>query len=530
MLNLLLKDFRLMFKQNRSVVSTILSVLFSVVFLGLFVTLEIYLFGTILDKINNIPRAPTAFLTLFLFVTTLLLIVADLFQAKKLFFDAKDIEQLSTHPVTNGQIILSKMVFLMISHSITSLIFQFPLLVAYGIDIGKTALFFFGAFFYPIVSFFFVGGIALILVYPLWLFTSFLKRHFILQFSVSIVIIVGLSILYSYALDIFINLVAQNEMISLFSDQSIAKFLTFQRYAVPVNFLVDMFVYKSMSAILPFSLLSLGLFIIGLSITIYSFHMVRNISTSDTRITKSHKTRLVGVVPALIKKEFSLIAKNSDYIYSFTGLLLVQPLLLQLVVKSINAVLSAGSIMYYTALVPGLITFVDVLVIMFFSVVINQGANGYITMESNTIKIIKTIPVPYQIQLAIKVAIPYSFSMVSLFVSLLVLMSTKTMSWGYGFLTLLLTAIFLAVFSLISLNEELHIRHNKKKTSFVSSLFAYLFPLVFALTAVLISYKGVSGYLAFLAGLGVCLVLGILPVVLILKSSYKHFMELEANN
>ncbi|MBQ9145558.1 MAG: hypothetical protein IJX70_03745, partial [Clostridia bacterium] len=159
MLNLLLKDFKLMFRQDRSPLARVLTSLLSVLFLGAFVAIEVFLFKTILDKISGISNAPRSFLTLFLTATTLLLVVADTFQARKLFFDAKDIEQLSTHPVANRQIILSKLVFLFVSHCAASLVFQFPLFVAYGITMGKMAVFFYTALFYPVASFLFVGGL-----------------------------------------------------------------------------------------------------------------------------------------------------------------------------------------------------------------------------------------------------------------------------------------------------------------------------------------------------------------------------------
>lgn len=530
MLNLLLKDFKLMFKQDRKLIASIISALLTCIFLAIFVAIEIFLFKSILNKIIKIPNAPRTFLTLFLFVTTILLVISDLFRAKKLFFDAKDIEQLSVHPVTNGQLIFSKLVFLFISHVVSSLIFQFPLLVAYGLSVGKVAIYYFTALFYPVASFLFVGGLALILVYPLWLISSFLKRHYLIQFIVSIVVIVLLSVLYSYALDLFINLVANNDMISLFSDQSLAKFAVFERYAIPVNFMVDIFVNRAYSLLPFFLLVSFGVFFIGLSISIFAFHVVRNVSLNDTKITKERPFKNRSIINALIRKEFTIIVKNSDYIYSFTGLLIVQPLLLQLVVKSINAVLGAGTIMYYTALVPGLVVFIDVLLIMFFSVIINQGANSYISMEASTIKVIKTIPVSYKTQLAIKLLIPYVFSMISLTVSLTVLMATQTILWSYGLLSFVLTALFLFIFELISLQEELNIRHNKKRNSFFSGAFAYVFPLAFAVTSILLSFFGVNSYLAFLGGVGVCVIIGIYPTLTVFKHAGRLFMDLEAKN
>ena len=51
-------------------------------------------------------------MTLFLLVISVLLIVFLIFQAKKLFFNEKDIEQLTSYPVSNSQLVLSKLLLL----------------------------------------------------------------------------------------------------------------------------------------------------------------------------------------------------------------------------------------------------------------------------------------------------------------------------------------------------------------------------------------------------------------------------------
>ena len=74
-----------MFGQEKRPLSRVLSILFTLLFVALFVTVEVFLFKTILDKIVTVQNAPRAFLTLFLTVTSLLLVIANTFQAKKLF-------------------------------------------------------------------------------------------------------------------------------------------------------------------------------------------------------------------------------------------------------------------------------------------------------------------------------------------------------------------------------------------------------------------------------------------------------------
>ena len=530
MINLLIKDFRLMFGNKQNLSTRIVSVIFSALFFAAFIVIEVFLFRTILKTIKDIKYASTAFLTLFLFVTTILITIGNLIQAKRLFFDAKDIEQLSNRPVSNTQIILSKLLYLFLIHYVTSLMFEYPLFVAYGLLANKMPMFYYLCLFYPAATFFFEMGVALLLVYPLWLFERFIKRHFWLEMGVALVLICGLTFAYSYVLDIFIKLVANNDLLSLFTQQSINGFIKFQRNAFPVNFLADIFFNKRPAALFPFLCISLGVFTLGLTVAIFAFGYVRNISVDTTVHQKERPYKAQSVTMALIKKEFSLIAKNSDYIFSYTGLLIVQPLLLYFVTKSINTVLGSGTIRYFALLVPGLVDYVDILLVMLFTVIINQGANNYITMEERTIKNMKTIPVPFGKQLFIKVAIPFVLSAISLLISCIVLWATQTITFKLMLFALLISAVLLFVFQIISLWEELSIRHGKPRSTSMSSLFSYLLPLVYAVTAVLLSYKGLTTDVTIWGGLGVIMVVGAVPVTIVFTRANSMFLSLEAIN
>lgn len=530
MLNLLLKDFKLMLGSKQSLSQRIISAIFSVLFFVIFIVVEVFLFKTILQTIGNINGASDAFLTVFLCVTTVIITVSDLFNAKRLFFDGKDIEQLSNRPVTNGQIIMSKLLYLFLIHVATSLMFEYPLLFAYGQIIGRAPIYFFTSLFYPVATFFVEMGIALLLVYPVWLFTKVLKKHFLIEMAVALAVILGLSLAYSYVLDIFIKLVSKNGLIQLFTTESIAKLIAFEKYAFPVNFLSDIFIHTKSGAFFPYMLISLGIFGMGLTVAVFAYNYIRNLALAAVNIRKKHAYKPVSVTKALIKKEFSLIAKNSDYIFSFTGLLIVQPLLLTFVVKSMNAALSAGTIQYFAALVPGLKDYVIILFVMLFTVVINQGANSYVTMEERTVKNMKTIPVPFSKQLLIKVAIPFTMSFVSLLASVSVLLLTKTASLQTSAFSLLSATVLLFIFDVVSLWEELSIRHGKPRSSFFSSLISYLLPITFTVCAVILSYMKVSTVVTLFGGLGVIILLSAFPVWFVFKNSGKLFLSLEAIN
>lgn len=530
MLNLLLKDFKLMLGSKQSLSQRIISAFFAALFFGAVIVVEVFLFRTILNTIGNIKGATSAFLTVFLCVTTVIITVSDLFNAKRLFFDDKDIEQLSPRPVTNGQIILSKMLFLFLIHYFTSILFEYPVLFAYGEMIGKPPLYFFTALFYPVATFLFEAGIALLLVYPLWLLSNLLKKHFLVKLIVSFAVIVALSFAYSYVLDVFIKLVSKNGLILLFSKDSIAKMIDFKKYAFPVNFLTDIFVNKSARAFFPFIFISAGIFGMGVAVAVFAFNYVRNVRVYGTIKSKKHAYKPVSVTKALIKKEITLICKNSDYVFSFTGLLVVQPLLLTFVIRSMNAALSAGSIQYFAALVPGLVSYVDILFVMLFTVVINQGANSYVTMEEKTVKNMKTIPVPFSKQLFIKVAIPFTMSLISLFASSLTLILTAAVTVKTGIFAFAVSVLLLFIFDVVSLWEELNIRHGKPRSTFVSSVISYLLPVCYAVVAILLSYEKISDTLTLLGGIATIIILGAFPVYYVFKNAGRLFLGLEAIN
>ena len=161
MLNLLIKDFKLIFTKEKTIGARIISAVISLLFIGVFVGIETFLFSEILSRIKDYKDAPQAFTCLFLLVISLLMIFNGVSKAQKLFFNKKDIEQLSAHPIENGMLISSKLVFLFFSHYATSIVFTLPIFISYGIMFEKTMIFYYFAAFYPVLSFIFEVGVAL---------------------------------------------------------------------------------------------------------------------------------------------------------------------------------------------------------------------------------------------------------------------------------------------------------------------------------------------------------------------------------
>ena len=114
MLNLLYKDFKLLFSSDKGKGQKILSLAFSIIFIGLFVAIEVFIFNMVFQKIERIQYADKAFVTVFLVIISLVLIIMEVGRAHKLFFDERDINQLTRCPVTSSEIITSKIVSIII--------------------------------------------------------------------------------------------------------------------------------------------------------------------------------------------------------------------------------------------------------------------------------------------------------------------------------------------------------------------------------------------------------------------------------
>lgn len=530
MLNLLAKDFKLLFGKERSLARRLATILVSILFIACFIGIEVYLFTTILKKISKYDQAPIAYMNLFLAVISILIIIANIYQAKRLFFNEKDIEQLANRPVSNGQIISSKMVFLLIMHYGTSLLFVYPLFISYGIIFSRSFIFFYLALFYPLCSFLFEMGIALILVYPMWLVNKYLRKHLIIRFICALVILFVCCFLYSKVLNLFIEIVANNNINALFTTESINFFMNLRKYEFPTNFLVDIFISYRTSRIWMYLLIAIGTFAIGCTICVFAYSYVRNISMKNVTRKKKQESKLISPKKALLKKELILITKNPGYILSFTGLLIVQPFLVYLVTKSMNTIFSKGIFKYYVSIVPNFLPLMDVLILMLFTVVIAQGASGYISMEKKTIKVMKILPVEPHTQLMIKVLIPLVMSVASLFITTLILLVTKLINFPTFIFGFLLTLALLLIFSMICLKEELHIRHLKPRSTIRSNMCAYLLPIAYFVITAGLSYFKFNIILAYLIGLVLISLVGILEAIILKKNAKSWFMDLDVVN
>lgn len=530
MLNLLVKDFKLLFHSEKKLSTRILSTILTIFFGGCFVAIEIFIFSTILTKLGSFHLAQDAFTSLFISIVSIILIVFNLFNANKLFSNEKDIEQLSCHPVSNSEIILSKLFFMFIIHCFTSLVFIYPIFISYGIIQGRSIRFYYLGLFYPLLSFLFIGGMALILVYPFWLFKKFLNQKLLIKFLFTIAVFLGFSILYAKVLNLFIEIVAGGNINRLLTTETIELIVDMKKYQVPINFLTEVFMEGHQRYLFIYLMIAGGVFILGLTIVIFAFNYVRNISLSSHHKMQKYSYKVLSYKKALIKKECILLTKNASYSTTFTSLIIVQPLLLYLVLKALTTIFRSGVFAYYILLLPSFIEALSILLIMMFSLIISQGASNYIEMEGKSIKVSKTIPVSPLTQLLIKVGIPFILSVISLVISSIILVVTKCINIKTFIFGLILTIIVLMIFNVISLKEELSVRHHKARSTFRSSLCSYLLPFIVFVGIIFLSYISVNIILTYII-LSVLLVVILIPITLRLRKNIDNmFLELDMVN
>ena len=269
--------------------------------------------------------------------------------------------------------------------------------------------------------------------------------------------------------------------------------------------------------ILPYICIAAGIFLLGITLTIFSFNYFRNVTFANPNRKLKESKKIPSLPMMLIKKELIVLFKDSNNIFSFSGLLIIQPFLMYMVISSINGVFRSGSFQFYSLIIPNIVEILDIALMMLFTIIINTGANSYISNEIKTIRVLKTIPIEPEKQLLYKVLVPFVLSLISLIVSVIVLLACKTISPVHIIFGFILSLAMLVVFEIVSLREEMKIRANKPKSSFLSTIYAYVIPIVFLGISVLFTYNKVSVIVPYI--LSILIIVGsVVPFVI----NYKY--------
>ena len=142
----------------------------------------------------------------------------------------------------------------------------------------------------------------------------------------------------------------------------------------------------------------------------------------------------------------------------------------------------------------------------------------------------KTIPVSVFTQVLIKVGVPFVTSCISLVFSTFILFIFKVISFQTFLFGTLITIVLLLVFELVSLKEELTIKFNRPKSSFMSGLYSYLLPIAFLAVSLVLSYFKYDIVVAYSISLGVILLLSVPFIIRFKHKTINRFLDLEVVN
>ena len=533
MLNLIAKDFKLLFKGKGTLTNRILTFIFYLVIATLFIYIEIKIFGTILNKIKAYSGAANAFFTIFLFILNILLTFLCLFTAKKLFFDNSDIITIGPYPISSGKRIASKLIFLFLITTFFNLLFTLPIFIAYGITFKRGLTYYYSCIYYPICIFLFQGGIALLLLMPYKALSDYLSKHIFIQLLVVIIIGFSLAFLYGYVLNLFTNIVSNSKFDSLFTRERLDNIVNVSKNLFPVNFLSDVFLKHRVSSFFPFIAFNGGIFVIGLSLAIYFYHKFLYLPNNENKKKKAKKEKVLKihkVFPSLIKKELIILFRNSNYIITFTGLLFIEPILSYFVIDGLNVIFKNGTLAYYALAIPDLIPIMDFFILLLLMAIVFSSGTNYISNENKNIRVIKTIPVSIYKQLLAKALIPYLSVLFFSLLSIMVLLISTQINFINALFAFIYSIFFLLLLTFVGLYEELKIKRNGARNYLYSTLSTYLIPIISFFMMMLFSYFKINIVYSYLLILAILLIL-FLPFVIKGKFKFeKWFLEMEVIN
>ncbi len=504
-------------------------------FLAFFVYLECFLSLSIDKKIEEYSRYGSYdFLLLFLFVFFLMSLFFTTFKARGVLYDRKDHSISSPLPLSPSSVILAKVTYLYIESSLFLEILCFPLFVCYGVQRHFVPYYYIFSFLSPFFLSFSVCGIALFFSLGYEKLYEFLKKNILFQFLFAVLLMLACCFLYEFLLRLFLTALSDSSIGGMFSESFVSTLHKLVNFFFLIYQQCDILIGKTnlLSDICIFFGLSLLLVVIGLgSVSLFYNRMLKE-EKEEKSYHLGKKIVVSKPVPALLKKEFSLLFLDENNLFSYTSLLILCPFLTYAVLSSLNDIIY-DNLRFYASYFPELVNGINLTLILLFSNAINSSVSNSMKREGKALKIVKTIPVSIKDQLFCKILPPFVCGFVSLLLTCIVLLSTSVITVFVFFSSLGIGTLLLLISDVFGIYCDMHdsSAYKRRKISFINDLFTLVYPFflffVFFLFSLLFKAKGFVLYLScFLLTLVLCLLL----LLFVKKNAKKAFREMEVTN
>ena len=532
--SLVFKEIKTLFSKDAFSKDKILNLILNLIVSVFFIAIEISLYTMLNNKLMVYKGASISFLTIFLGIISVVMIIYNTIVFRNNLFNEDDSKILITKPVDPIVNVFSKIIFTYVRNIFRNLLLATPILIVFGIANIVPPRFYLLMVLYPVFISLFECGVSclLVLIYqPLY---KFLKKHYIIQSLVSILIILGLCLGYSYVLNLFLLLVQNNSIQTIFTTSTIESFSKVASYLIPIKFYMNaiqgQYIGILMTFIVGIAAVTIGTVIVQF---LYRYYVKKEADVSVAKSIFKRKPKILSVRKMLLKKEFQLLF-NSSEMFSYTGLFVMQPFLTVLIINAMNVIFKTGALSYVISYFPYLNSLIHIVFVLLFSGYINTSCSGVISKEGpNGIRICKTIPVSYKEQILIKLIVPLSCSICSLIITCLSLLIMGQITFVESVYSFSFAIVLDLLLEIILVSTDLNNNESSSKKANNSSyieLVSIFLPIIIIALMFGFSYIGLPTFLGFLIILLLLAAITIIVGYFLLSRISKKFLLLEMRN
>lgn len=498
MLSLLLKkDIAVNRKGTGKItVKRVFSLLGLLVFASLIVALIAFMAISVDEKLSaaQSPESAVNVILLFLFLVAMALIVVGAFQFRKFFFNKDDRNILTALPIKSGTIIFAKTIRAYCYQVIETLLLSLPALIPLGIARNADALYYLGSAIYGFVLPLFTLGLSLALSFLIEKVNRLIKDHDFVQFILASVFVVALCFVYSYFLNLFLSSLNNTEIDGSLPPSFVNGLNAVTPHLVPTVPLLNFLSRGQMNVMMASELVSFFLvsWTLGLVIAfpLLPRMMKDNSKGKKERIGKSH---ILSPFPNLVKKELTLLFKDSSNTFSYTALLIMLPFLTFFVVSSFKGILTKnmGPVVGYF---PEVLNVPSLGMILLFVGAISQSASLSMSREGKAISSFKSLPYSPSAVIFAKILVPSALSSLSLIITSLTLLLTSSITMNVFVSSLVAGLSIIVSMNLLGLELDMHDHQpGKMRLAPLTALYSIVLPLVIVLVGFLLQlWQGVK--------------------------------------
>lgn len=507
-------------KENASKSTIAVKWILTVLLYAFFVALEVYIFIAINNKLDEMSSYGSFdFICVYLFAITIISSIMVVNKARISIFKEKDRLLLSKLPITSDDIVISKVIYIYLKEVANSLILAAPILITYGaLHELKTGYYIFSCL-YPFFISFFSIGVTMIILIPYNYIYNFLKKRYILQIIVSSILVIGLCFVYKYVLELFLNIVNNSKLDYLFSESFMESINKTASYLIPVSSYLKMITTKT-------NLVSNTSIFIGVCLlfSVIGFFLASSLlkksqfaTSEETSSGKIKIKKIKTAKKALISKELMLIFRNSNFIFTYTALIIMQPFLTLVVITSLNKLLY-DSLEMFLIYYPEMINGINICIILLFSSIIGASSIEPLSREGKGLLTVKQIPISPITQTLIKISITSIISIFSLLISNIVLIGTSTISATVFWISLGIGILFTIELNILGLFLDLRRLDVDKKANmtYLSAFVSFAFPLLLGIIHFVLTFIRVNATYIYLIEFGLAIIV-MIPLILMYK-------------